>query len=77
MTDLPIDTSTLVSLSSASPYYSTLCISATDGREIVRITAEGRVIVNPDFTIDEAARAFWDAVKELASKGEMNGKATV
>lgn len=44
-----------------------LSISAEDAREIVRITADGRVIVNPEFTTDEAAKAFWDAVKKLAA----------
>lgn len=42
-----------------------LSISA-DSREIVRITHDGRVIVNPEFTIDEAAKAFWNAVQQLA-----------
>ncbi len=30
---------------------------------IVTITAFGEVIVNPKFSMDEAAKAFWDAVK--------------
>lgn len=46
---------------------SCLAISAADGREIMRITADGRVEVNPEFTTDQAARAFWDAVKKLAA----------
>ncbi|HZF23983.1 MAG TPA: hypothetical protein VE030_11030 [Burkholderiales bacterium] len=45
-----------------------LTICANDGRAIVRITRDGKVIVNPDFTIDEAARAFWEAVQKLAAK---------
>ena len=46
-----------------------LCIFARDSREIVRITPDGRVIVNPEFTVDEAARAFWEAVQKLAAAG--------
>ena len=45
-----------------------LAIYADDGREIVRITADGRVVVNPQFTIEHAAREFWEAVEKLARK---------
>lgn len=44
-----------------------LQIASSDSREIVRITHSGEVIVNPEFTVDEAAKAFWDAVRELAA----------
>jgi len=45
-----------------------LCITASDGREIVRITPKGELVVNPEFTTDEAARAFWEAVEKLAAR---------
>lgn len=43
-----------------------LSISASDAREIFHITHDGQLVVNPEFTIDEAAAAFWDAVQQLA-----------
>lgn len=43
-----------------------LHICTSGGREILRLTPDGNVIVNPEFTTDEAAKAFWDAVKLLA-----------
>jgi hypothetical protein len=43
-------------------------IHASDSREIMRLTPDGQVIVNPEFTVDEAARAFWDAVQKLARR---------
>ena len=52
---------------SVGPVTGYLCISASDAREVVRITHDGHVIVNPEFTVDEAARAFWDAVKRIAA----------
>jgi hypothetical protein len=55
-----------VAFTSSAP---SLCIFASDSREIVRITPAGQVIVNPEFTTDEAARAFWDAVQKLAAAG--------
>lgn len=48
---------------------SLLQITAGDSRLIVAIAHDGKVIVNPEFTVDEAARAFWDAVKQLAEGG--------
>lgn len=35
------------------------------GDQIVTITLDGDVIINPTYTTVEAARAFWDAVKAL------------
>ena len=35
------------------------------GEPIVTIYLDGRVEVNPAFTVDDAARAFWEAVKQL------------
>lgn len=43
-----------------------LTIQAADSREILRITPSGEVIINPEFTVTEAARAFWEAVKRCA-----------
>jgi hypothetical protein len=48
---------------------SLLQITSSDSRVIVSITHDGQVTVNPEFTVDEAARAFWDAVKQLAEGG--------
>ena len=50
-----------------------VCIYSSDAREIVRITASGQVVVNPEFTVDEAARAFWDAVQKLAGRARIGG----
>jgi len=49
-----------------APY---LSFAAASGEIIVSIHADGRVEVNPKFTVDEAARVFWDAVKALAEGG--------
>jgi hypothetical protein len=46
-----------------------LQIQASDSRVIVSIAHDGQVIVNPEFTVDEAAKAFWDAVRQLAEGG--------
>lgn len=43
-----------------------LVLFAKTGQEVVRITPDGKVIVNPDFTMDEAARQFWAAVQRMA-----------
>ena len=48
---------------------SLLQIMASDCRLIVSISHDGKVDVNPEFTVDEAARAFWDAVRQLAEGG--------
>lgn len=45
-----------------------LTFTASDGREVFRIDGAGRAIVNPAFTLDQAAAAFWDAVQDLATK---------
>lgn len=37
------------------------------GREIVRITEDGNVVINPEFTLDDAARRFWEAVQQFAA----------
>jgi hypothetical protein len=34
--------------------------------EIVRICNDGTVRVNPKYTVDEAARAFWEAVVKIS-----------
>ena len=39
-----------------------LQISGADAEPIVTIHWSGRVEVNPKYTVDDAARAFWDAV---------------
>lgn len=58
----------IIDISLVNRLQSHLAIFAEGGREIVRITADGRVEVNPEFTTDQAAKAFWDAVKKLAAK---------
>lgn len=40
-------------------------IHHTSGDPIFAIHADGRLEINPAFTVDEAARAFWDAVIRL------------
>lgn len=41
-------------------------ISIGDANEwIVRIHMDGRVEINPKHTLDEAAKAFWDAVIKM------------
>jgi hypothetical protein len=42
-----------------------MALCAASGDPIVTIRFDGRVEVNPAFTVDEAARAFWDAVIRL------------
>ena len=58
----------LIDISLVDRLSSQLAIYASDGREIMHIAADGRVVVNPEFTTNAAARAFWDAVKKLAAK---------
>jgi len=41
-------------------------LNTTTGVRIVTIGSDGRVDVNPRFATDEAASAFWDAVREMA-----------
>lgn len=61
-------TRNLVDISLVGRYPACVAIYAEDAREIVRITGAGQVVVNPAFKIDEAARAFWEAVEKLARK---------
>jgi hypothetical protein len=42
-----------------------LQISGSTGAPIVTIHHDGRVELNPAYSLDEAARAFWDAVIEM------------
>jgi len=51
----------------AAPGGMPFTIVSNDAREIFRITADGKVIVNPDFTLDEATSAFWRAVEKVAA----------
>lgn len=36
------------------------------GESVVRLHHDGRVVVNPKWSTDEAARLFWQAVEALA-----------
>ena len=36
------------------------------GREIVRVTSSGRVILAPGVSLDAASRAFWKAIEKDA-----------
>ena len=38
---------------------------ANAGKEILRIDPTGKVFINPDYTIDEAAKAFWEMVDRI------------
>ncbi len=38
-------------------------------RVMVTITPEGRVVIGDGVNLDEAAKAFWDAVRGMASVG--------
>jgi hypothetical protein len=42
-----------------------LALFAVNAEPIVRIHLDGRVEVDPRYTVDDAARAFWDAVRRL------------
>ena len=42
-----------------------MAIHTPSGDPIVTIRFDGRIDVNPAFTLEEAARAFWDAVIRL------------
>jgi hypothetical protein len=42
-----------------------LVLTASSNELIVMIHNDGRVTVNPKYSTDEAARAFWDAVRRL------------
>jgi hypothetical protein len=58
------DAGTFIAL--ASPLtHASLQISSSVGAPIVTIHHDGRVEVNPAYTTDEVARAFWDAVIEM------------
>lgn len=35
-------------------------------KEAVRVTPDGRVILAPDVTLDEASREFWRAIEQMA-----------
>jgi hypothetical protein len=50
---------TKISLHETTGY---LQICTASGEPIVTIHYDGRVEINPAFTVDEAARAFWGAV---------------
>ena len=39
--------------------------SASANKELVKITKEGKVIIADGVSLDEASRAFWDAVSRL------------
>ncbi len=47
-----------------------LRISHTSGEPLVTIHCDGRVDVNPAFTLDEAAMAFWEAVRKLNPRSQ-------
>jgi hypothetical protein len=49
------------------------CIAANDGREIMRISPDGQLVINPEFTADEVARAFWEAVQKIAAEHRAEG----
>lgn len=55
-------------LSIGTDVHPSLCINAKDAREIVRITFDGHVYINPEFSLDEAALAFWRAVEKVAAE---------
>jgi hypothetical protein len=46
----------------------TLQFHAGVGGQIVTFTADGDVIVDPKFTVSEAAQAFWDCVQKIAAR---------
>lgn len=39
---------------------------ASQNEQIVTFKYDGTVVINPKYTVDEAAKAFWDAVKNIA-----------
>ena len=41
---------------------------ADEGKEIFRITMEGKVILGKDVTLDEASKRFWEVIQEMAIK---------
>jgi hypothetical protein len=43
-------------------------IASSGGETIVTITHDGVVVVNPKYTTDEAALAFWQAVTQLSRR---------
>lgn len=45
-------------------------ILAQGGEEVMHLTADGEVVVNPALTATEAASKFWAAVQTLAQKGK-------
>jgi hypothetical protein len=44
-----------------------------DNREIVRITGAGEVVLHPDVPVDDAAFAFWQAIRKLARPSTPSG----
>jgi hypothetical protein len=46
-----------------------LVVHHESGAPLVTIHCDGRVEINPAFTLDEATLAFWDAARELFGKG--------
>jgi len=47
-----------------------LALFAINADPIVTIHSDGRVNINPKYSTDEAAQAFWDAVRRMGPKGE-------
>ena len=43
----------------------TLTINSGNGVEIVRVRQDGNVWINPTATLNEAAIAFWNAVRSI------------
>jgi hypothetical protein len=66
---MDVDTNTFLT---ASP--GNLQISDSHGDPIVTIHHDGRVILNANFPLDEAARAFWDTVIRLNPHTDNNTK---
>lgn len=48
-------------------------IRDVDSEPIVTIFPGGRVEVNPKYSTDQAATAFWNAVKEVVAKEQVRG----
>ncbi|HYG06494.1 MAG TPA: hypothetical protein VD865_08775 [Stenotrophomonas sp.] len=42
-------------------------------RELVRITADGQVVLPPGVPVDDAAKAFWEAVRSLGPAAARTG----
>lgn len=63
--NLTINDEALTKFRTTMPTYS-LAIGGTEAGNVITITREGRVIVAPGVSLDEASLAFWRGMEQMA-----------